>query len=48
LPEGAQCLPRGYILEASNSNVGKRQKQAHHQENPNDKRLKRDGTALIR
>ena len=48
LPEGPQCLPRGYKLEASDSNVGKRQKQAHHQEKPNDGHLKRDGAALIR
>ena len=48
LPEGTQCLPRGYKLEASGSKVGKRQKQAHHQEKPNDGHLKRDGTALVR
>ena len=47
-PKFTQCLPRGYKLEASDSNVGKRQKQAHHQEKPNDEHLKRDGTALIR
>jgi hypothetical protein len=48
LPEGAQCLPRGYILEASDSNVGKRHKQAEAHEKVNDDRLKRDGAALIR
>ena len=48
LPEVTQCLPRGYKLEASDSNVGKRQKQAHHHEKPNDEHLKRDGAALIR
>ena len=48
LPEGTQCPPRGYKLEASDSNVGKRQKQAHHHEKPNDEHLKRDGAALIR
>jgi hypothetical protein len=48
LPEATQCLPRGYKLEASGSNVGKRQKQAQHHEKPNDERLKRDGPALIR
>ncbi len=47
LPEGTQCLPRGYKLEASDSNVGKRQKQEHYQERPNDEHLKRDGAALI-
>ena len=47
-PKFTQCLPRGYKLEASDSNVGKRQKQAHHQEKPNDGHLKRDGAALIR
>jgi hypothetical protein len=48
LPEATQCLPRGYKLEASGSNVSKRQKQAHHHEKPNDGHLKRDGAALIR
>jgi len=48
LPEGTQCPPRGYKLEASDSNVGKRQKQAHRHEKPNDGHLKRDGAALIR
>ena len=48
LPEGTQCLPRGYKLKASDSNVGKRQKQVHHHEKVNDERLKRDGAALIR
>ena len=48
LTEGTQCLPRGYKLEASDSNVGKRQKQEHHQEKTNDEHLKRDGAALIR
>jgi hypothetical protein len=48
LPEATQCLPRGYKLEASGSNVGKRQKQARDHEKVNDDRLKRDGTALIR
>ena len=48
LPEGTQCLPRGYKLEASDSKIGKRQKQAYHHEKPDDERLKRDGTTLIR
>jgi hypothetical protein len=48
LTEGTQCLPRGHKLEASDSNVGKRQKQAHHHEKINDGHLKRDGAALIR
>jgi len=48
LPEGAQCLPRGYKPKASGSNVGKRQKQAHPQEKENDQHLKRGGAALIR
>jgi hypothetical protein len=48
LTEGTQCPPRGNELEASDSNVGKRQKQAHHHEKPNDGHLKRDGTTLIR
>jgi len=47
LPEATQCLPRGYKLEASGSNVGKRQKQAQHHEKINDWHLKRDGAALI-
>jgi hypothetical protein len=47
LPEGAQSFPCGYKLEASDSNVGKRQKQAQHHEKPNDERLKRDRAALI-
>jgi len=34
--------------KASDSNVGKRHKQAHHQEKDNGGHLKRDGTALIR
>jgi hypothetical protein len=48
LPEGTQCPPRGYKLEANYSKIGKRQKQAHHHEKPNDGHLKRDGAALIR
>jgi hypothetical protein len=48
LPEATQCLPRGYILEARDSNVGKRKKQAEHHEQVNDGHLKRDGAALIR
>src|SRR5215469_16428953 len=48
LPEATQCLPGGYELKASGSNVGKRQKQAQHHETVNDERLKRDGPALIR
>jgi len=48
LPEATQCPPRGYKLDASDSNVGKRQKQAHHHEKPNEGHLKRDGAALIR
>jgi hypothetical protein len=47
LPEVPQCPPRGYKLEASDSKIGKRQKQAHHHEKPNDERLKRDRAALI-
>jgi hypothetical protein len=47
LPEVPQCPPRGYIPEASGSNVGKRQKQAHRQEKPNEGHLKREGPALI-
>jgi hypothetical protein len=34
--------------KASNSKIGKRQKQGHHHEKPNDGHLQRDGTALIR
>jgi hypothetical protein len=48
LPEGTQCLPGGYVLEAGNSNVRERQKQAKHQEEPNNDHLERDGAALIR
>jgi len=47
LPEGTQCPPRGYKLKASDSKIGKRQKQAHHQEKDNAGHLKRDGAALI-
>jgi hypothetical protein len=47
LPEVPQCPPRGYIPEASGSNVGKRQKQAHRQKKPKDGHLKREGPALI-
>jgi hypothetical protein len=38
----------GNELKASDSKIGKRQKQAYHQEKPNDGHLKRNGTALIR
>jgi hypothetical protein len=38
----------GDELNASDSKIGKRQKQAHHQEKPNDGHLKRDSAALIR
>ena len=48
LPEGAQRLPRGYVLEAGGGDVGKRQKQERHHEEVNDDRLERDGAALIR
>jgi len=48
LTEGTQCLPRGNEPEASDSNVGKRQKQKKDQECNNDERFKCDGTALIR
>ena len=48
LTEGPQRLPRGYVLESSDSKVGKRQKQPNHHEKPNDGHLQRDGTALIR
>jgi hypothetical protein len=48
LPEGAQSPARRYILEARDSNVGKREKQDQHQEQPNSEHLKRDAAALIR
>ena len=47
LPEGTQCPPRGYKLKASDSKIGKRQKQAHHHEKPDDGHLERDGAASI-
>jgi hypothetical protein len=43
-----QRLICGVELKASDSKIGKRQKQEYHHETVNDNRLKRDGTALIR
>jgi hypothetical protein len=48
LPKVTQCLPRGYELKASDSHVGKRQKQTEHQDGEYDGHLKRDRAALIR
>jgi len=48
LPEGAQCPPSRYILKASERNIGKRKKQAEHQERIDEQYLKRGGAALIR
>ena len=47
-PDITQRLMCGDEPKASDSKIGKRQKQAHHHEKPNDGHLKRDGAALIR
>jgi hypothetical protein len=41
-------LPREYKLKTSDTKIGKRQKQEHKQEKPNDGHLERDSAALIR
>src|SRR4029079_9708544 len=47
LPQGAQCLPGGYVPDAGDSNIGERQKQADSHEGENDEHLKCDRAALV-
>jgi hypothetical protein len=48
LPEGPQRLPRGYELEAGDSEIGEWQKQAEQQEGVDDQRFERDRALSIR
>jgi hypothetical protein len=47
LPKGTQRLPRGYVPEAGNGKVSKRQKHNEYDDSVDKRHLKRDGAALI-